>query len=294
MFSSTALATSMSGDIDLAAAAATLRRAEAARAGMFRHPVIPPCPEGQAVTLRDGVRFYNIAGSMLPSVTSILGAVAKPGLVKWSARTAEERVIAAVKRAASSLQDEDGGASMLVSRTFRELGRLRQEEQASDPAELGTTTHKAIEYLSRVMDGQKDLGPEPETPEAALPAVVAWKRWAADVSYRPVFIERLVYCVEPSCQYAGSLDALGWVEGVPTLLDWKRGPARASYKLQLAAYAHAVERTTGIRPERAMIVSLPRDEGAAEPTHITRDELTSLLDTVRNVRAVFAWDRENP
>src|SRR5215471_16416139 len=174
-------------------------------------------------------RFYTIHGRQLPSVTTILDVLARPG-----ARD-PEFVLSAVAEAVTGVKAAD---------------RERQKAAA-----IGTAIHAGIEWHLRTRLGE-DAGLEPRLPEAAVWAVESWKDWARSVDLQPLAIERAVYC--ELCGYAGTLDLYARVTGVLSVIDWKSG--KAIYPeafLQSVAYRHAAERL-GLPSEQGLIVRLPK------------------------------------
>ncbi len=237
-------------------------------------------------TQRDRARFYPINGQLLPSVTTILEIVAKPGLGPWYAQ--EERryfetamlevlakpgardpeyVLAAVAEAVSGLRAAD-----------------REKHKA---ASIGTAVHAGIEWQLRTMLGE-DAGPEPRLPEAALWALESWKDWAKQVELEPLAIERAVYCKD--CGYAGTMDLYARVKGIPTVLDWKSGKAIYSEAfLQNVAYRHAATRL-GMPSEQGLIVRLPKqlEDPAWEAMPVPE---TVMLEDFLAALRLWRWQR---
>ena len=222
----------------------------------------------------------------------ILDTMSKPGLVRWAERQGEDRVLAVVRRAAEALRGQEGAAGMLVARTFKELGQLRQAAKATNPAALGTAAHSWVEWYSRGMLGEE--GPEPTVPETVRPAIDAWKRWAADVVFTPLLIEHQAWCSDAGCGYAGTLDSVAEVEGLTTLCDWKRASAfRESYELQVGgAYAHLLTRSTGLVADRALIVKLPQEAGEVETRELGPLDMAELHEVFRALLHVWRWLRD--
>jgi hypothetical protein len=127
---------------------------------------------------------------------------------------------------------------------------------------------------------------EPVIPDAALVAVEAWKEWAASVDFTPLCAERVVYCNEPRCAYAGTLDWIAKVKGVVTLGDYKT--AKAVYPesyLQNVAYRHAAEQC-GLRTTQGLVLRLPKslDDPAFEAAPVPEIPLEDFLAVKR------AWE----
>jgi len=174
----------------------------------------------------------------------------------------------------------------LVSESTKEAA-MKSKDKA---AVIGTAAHAWIEWRTRQMLGEK-VGDEPEIPDASLIAVEAWKEWAADVTFTPHVVERVVYCAE--CGFAGTLDWIGDVKGVCTLGDYKT--SKAIYPesfLQNAAYRHAARRHQ-LPTEQGMILRLPKtleDLKAAQPFEAMVVPDTPLEDFLA-VKRTWEWKR---
>jgi hypothetical protein len=145
------------------------------------------------ITRTDGRsgRFYDIPSedgttTRMPSVTTILGAIAKPALVPWAAK--EERL--AVMEASADLHAECARQqfprSMYLLALEQRVGKTKAHVKAlAKASDIGTAAHTKIEWLMRRDLGQK-VGPEPLVPAAAAVAVRAFEDWRAAVrSNRP-------------------------------------------------------------------------------------------------------------
>ena len=202
----------------------------------------------------DRSRFYRIEGVELPSVTTVLDVIAKPGLGPWYAKEERRYFETAMLEVLSrpGARDPEYVLSAVVEAVSGVKAADREKQRA---ATIGTAAHAGIEWHLRRTLGE-DPGPEPRLPDAAAWAVESWKEWAASVALEPLAIERTVYCLD--CGYAGTLDLYARVRGVPTILDWKTG--RAIYPeafLQNVAYRHAARRLEMPSAE-GLIVRLPK------------------------------------
>lgn len=114
------------------------------------------------------------------------------------------------------------------------------EEMLRTAQERGTAVHQATVLWDRG---------EPFTARADLdPYLNAWLKFLDDVGFEPVAIEQVVH--HPRHRYAGTLDRVGAIAGVMSVLEIKTSailnPITA---LQLAAYKEAYN--AGRPPERA-------------------------------------------
>jgi len=199
-------------------------------------------------------RFYTIDGRALPSVTTILDVIAKPGLGPWYAKQERQYFETAMLEVLSKpgARDPEYVLAAVVDAVSGVKAADRERQRASV---IGTAVHAGIEWQLRTTLGE-DAGPEPSLPEAAAWALESWKEWASSVGLEPLAIERTVYC--DACSYAGTLDLYARVKGVLTVLDWKSG--KAIYPeafLQNVAYRHAAKRR-GMPSAQGLIVRLPK------------------------------------
>jgi hypothetical protein len=199
-------------------------------------------------------RFYVIHGRQLPSVTTVLDIIAKPGLAPWYAKQERQYFETAMLEVLSKpgARDPEYVLAAVAAAVSGVKAADRERQRASA---IGSAVHAGIEWQLRTALGE-DAGPEPCLPEAAAWALESWKDWAASVALEPLAIERTVYCHE--CGYAGTLDLYARVKGVLTVLDWKSG--KAIYPeafLQNVAYRHA-SRRLGMPSAQGLIVRLPK------------------------------------
>ena len=205
-------------------------------------------------TAWDRARFYRIEGRDLPSVTTILDIVAKPGLGPWYAQQERRWFEAAMLEVLAKPGARDP-EFVLAAVAEAVTGLKAADRERQRAITIGGATHAGIEWHLRTALGE-DAGLPPALPEAAAWAVESWKDWAKTVSLEPLAIERTVYCLD--CGYAGTLDLYARVKGVLTVIDWKTG--RAIYPealLQNVAYRHAAA-LAGMTAEQGLIVRLPR------------------------------------
>lgn len=208
-------------------------------------------------------RFYQIPGvaDPVPSVTHILGCIGKPALINWAAN--QERSL--VSDAAADLYQEWAAhvvppvmprESYLATLTTR-LGTVKaHQRELAKAGDIGTQTHKLIEWTMRTAIGA-DAGPKPTVSDPALWGFMAFEDWAKSVNLKPVLIEQTVYSV--THRYAGTMDLLGRVDGVLTLIDFKTGKAiHPESHLQSAAYQTALIEMGYVQPAAGLIVRLPK------------------------------------
>ena len=209
---------------------------------------------GASMRSWDRARFYSIAGQQLPSVTTILEVIAKPGLGPWYAKE-ERRYFEAAMLEVLTKPGARDPEYVLAAVADAVTGVKAAEWERQKASAIGSAVHAGIEWQLRKRLGE-DPGSEPRLPDAATWAVESWKDWADRVELEPLAIERVVHCT--ACGYAGTLDLYALVNGIPTVLDWKSG--KAIYPeafLQNVAYRHAAGRA-GMTAVQGLIVRLPK------------------------------------
>jgi hypothetical protein len=212
-------------------------------------------------------------------VTTILSVIAKPGLGPWYAREERRHFETAMLEVASRYRILTG--EQLLDAVIQAVDGVKAaDREKQKAARIGTAVHAAIEWRLRTARGE-DAGPAPRLADPAQWAVEAWKDWAQRVDFRPLAVERTVFCT--ACGYAGTLDWLAEVNGVPTLGDIKTGRAiYAEAFLQNVAYRHAAA-GLGLPSAQGLIVRLPKvvDDPAFEvqwvPETVTLDDFLAAL-----------------
>lgn len=236
-------------------------------------------------------RFYHIEGRDLPSVTTILGAINKPALVKWAENTARAATIDAAADLYSDLSKIAGAVPMsrptYISTLEGRLGKRKAaERELSKAAEIGSQTHALIEWSLRTSLGQ--IAARPATTPPAEWAFMAYQDWAKSVNLEPIFIEQTVWSLTHG--YAGTLDLLAKVNGETVLIDFKTSKSiYAEYDLQSVAYQHALIEMGHQAPSAGLIVRLPKHERDPQFEVHRCGSVASLLPVFLAVRDVWQW-----
>lgn len=215
---------------------------------------------------------------VLPSVTTITGFMDRSApLMAWAVKLCCAKVKADFQHGREYTVDEFDSLLSEAKRSYRTYTEAA--------AETGSIAH---DYLQRWIEAQvagvEFTEPLPEDPRAAS-GVQAALRWIADNNVKFVFTERKIY--SPEHGYAGTADALAYVNGVLSLLDWKTSNAiRTEYRFQVAAYAHAIEQELDLDIQQSFVIRLGKENAELEVLHISKEEqrhdltvFLSLLDS---------------
>lgn len=186
-------------------------------------------------------RFYEFDGKVYPSVTTILSAT----------------------------RDNSGLLRWREKVGEEEANRISEEALAR-----GSKLHEFVENYLR--DGvAPDFDGEWEE---------SWLQWWYPNMFKPVLLEAPIYS---SLGYSGTMDCLGERDGKIVLYDWKTaskpkdGRYVDEYRLQVAAYACAVEERYGVEVDHACIVIAVPGQEAQEfkvNHHVYIDRFTARLN----------------
>jgi hypothetical protein len=198
----------------------------------------------------------------LPSVTNVLGVIAKPGLEAWKI---EQGILAALTLPRAAGEDLGGFAKRVVADMTQEV------EKAAD---FGSAIHAACELYAREKIAPKD--------PILWPFFAPWQRWFDENVERVECLERVFVNLQEG--YAGRVDLIAKLKGDMAngpfwaVVDFKtqkikRGskgePKPVFYEtwpLQLAAYQWAA---MGVLPrEIGGLVSVVIDSAQPGPVHV--------------------------
>ncbi|MBI3420605.1 MAG: hypothetical protein HY006_00935 [Candidatus Sungbacteria bacterium] len=131
---------------------------------------------------------------------------------------------------------------------FKEMGSYASAEEVKNKsAQEGTLMHEAVQQLL--------VGEEKEISQEVRPGVAAFQIFNEErkIVFHPEFVERRIWSNRH--KYAGTLDALAWVDGKFGVLDIKTSTGfYPEYNLQTAAYVTALQEF-----EVKRMLALPRD-----------------------------------
>jgi hypothetical protein len=199
------------------------------------NPTTPPQRKAHTV--------YRAAdGRVVPSVTGVLGVIAKPWLIPWANRLG--------------------------------LQGIDSEAHVSQAARIGTLAHAFVEtrFTGEVLK-RADLEAEHTEEEiaGALRAFRAYQAWAADTTITPILSETAL--VSEAHRYGGTFDLYAEVDGRRELLDFKTSErVYDSHLIQLAAYRALLEEH-GHPVEAVRVVRMSREGSGHGDEELTAGEL---------------------
>ena len=170
------------------------------------------------------IRYKGANGENVPGVTTILGILNKPALVKW----------------ANNL-----GLQGIDSSRYRD-----------EMADIGTLAHYLI--MCELTGQTPDTADySPNQLEMAENATLSYYEWEKGHDIEPILVEKAL--VSDQYGFGGTVDLYAAVDGVPTLVDFKTGKAIYPEMLyQLAAYKQLLQEH-GYELAQARILRIGRD-----------------------------------
>lgn len=152
------------------------------------------------------VRYKDSKGELCPSVTTIIGLLAKPELVNWANK--------------QGLKGID----------------INQDHKARD---IGTIAHAKIQsYITGKEFDSSEYAPADV--EKADMAFKAYKEWQNGKQIEPLLVETPL--VSEVFKFGGTVDLYAKINGIPTLIDFKTSRAiYAEYRVQVSAYGKLLQ-----------------------------------------------------
>lgn len=218
---------------------------------------------------------YTVDGKTVHGVTSILGVIAKPALVYWSAKMAAEYV----------------DANLRVGQALDEVQKMELVEGAKKAhrsflkkaGDYGTLLHEAIERYIKT-------GKEEKFQNATLQkGYTDFLTWAKNNKVEFKLSEKKVY--SRKYNFAGTLDFTAIVNGKKVVGDLKTSSGIwDEYWLQLAAYKHAIqEEFPQTKVDHTLIIRCGKD-GAFEVQEL--DDFEKNIKAFEGACALYEWQKE--
>lgn len=215
---------------------------------------------GEVELVFDDVKHtYEANGQIVFGVTSITGVLGKDALVYWAANCGAEWADKVLKP--GMVIDEINKPAIIAGI------KTAHRNKKTEAADIGTAVHKYLEeYLNAGING--DVLPEMPVNPHIRAAIEAFLEWTKANKVKFIASERKIY--SKKYKYAGTLDALGYVNGKLSIIDFKTSSGiYDDMFVQVAAYANAVNEEDGTKIEDCYIVRVPKDGSEFE---VQRDE----------------------
>ncbi len=166
---------------------------------------------------------YTLDGRRIPSVTTILGVLDKPGLPYWSAGLVARDAITSHDYWGQRIHNGEDPEQVI-----RDLKRTPWKER-DKAARRGTRIHQVLEAAAH--------GDPTDCPRDLLPMAQQAVDLLDREDVRTLETEARGYNRE--LWYAGTIDLIATVRGETWLLDWKSSRSiHETHVMQVAAYAH--------------------------------------------------------
>lgn len=200
---------------------------------------------GQELAFNPGRHMYTWAGEKVPGVTTILGRIAKPFLIQWSADMAAGHFLAAVK---SGRNDFDA---------IHDDARLAHAKKRNAAGDSGSNIHEYAECLFKGLPL-----PELKTDEAKR-GVEAFHKWYDSHKIEILASERTLFSQQ--YYYAGTCDFVAKIDGQHVIGDFKTGKRIYNEaRLQTAAYQQALQEETSTQFSSRLIIRFDKLTGEFE------------------------------
>lgn len=244
---------------------------------------VEPILYGKPLKFNPKAHRYSWDGRSIPSVTTIIGRLAKPALIQWSANCAVDYI----RKNGDESVTEPG--LFLVTDDVLEDARGAHTTIRDSAGDVGTHVHEFAKALLAseplpVIEGQIEAR-----------CCKSLLDWAATKTFLPApgGCERKVMSLKGF--YAGTCDYFGMIDGSPAVLDFKTG-GRKIYDeawLQTAAYEYALCEELELDPDNIWrwVVHIDKDTGKVTPERkLTSSAHTgawlALLDLDKHMRLI--------
>jgi hypothetical protein len=225
---------------------------------------------GKPLVYRETTHEYFWAGEKIPSVTTILGRLAKPALIQWAANMAVDYI----EENWEIVHNDSIEIKPAVFAAARKAHRVKKETAA----DVGTYTHAYAQDCLKAnrllpVPISEDLQGEFEktkAPPEMIPKLIEGVRLGCD-GFGNWFRKHEVHTIEVERQvvsaqhlYAGRCDFYGRIDGKLGVLDIKTsGGVYEDYWLQLTAYQGAITEEKPVNePVKNWVLHLDKNTGA--------------------------------
>lgn len=173
---------------------------------------------------------YGIDGREYPSVTTILGVLAKPALIQWASNVAVDYL-------ASHSSSNDMFTALVGTSSIRndefDNARNAYKDKSTDALDTGSVVHNAIDAYIKTGSYHLDEGMVEEN--RCMESFIRFTH-----EHNVEFVENEMTVFDPVKRYAGTLDAVAKIDGKRYVIDFKTSSAIYSENwMQVAAYRGA-------------------------------------------------------
>lgn len=259
---------------------ATAARVYKEESAHWYHQDGKPCYEVPRVT-GGGMRPTTLGDArklkLLPSVTTIISVLDKPGLTAWLIEQAALAVL-------TSKRNEGEDLDAFVKRVLQV--ERQQDQETKKAADLGTRIHRALDLI---LMARKDAKEEPKIDDDLKPFVFP-------VLELPLLKGRIMdteFCVVGD-GYAGRVDLKMEAEHSIDYIDFKATKTMpktepwTEHKMQLAAYAKTEGNTGSLRIRCFNVYISTREPGLVVPLEV-QDWQTIYANGFKPVSEFWKW-----
>jgi hypothetical protein len=237
-----------------------------------------------------------------PSVTGILGVIAKPQLTKW----ASQRTIEYIKKRLGEYESAQGAPpfSMDTKHLHSWCDDAEEGWQDTESTSIGSLAHRFLEAELRYRAGE---GPKPDRPKVdpvlapdftagmidmANNSITAGLSFFDEHEVKPIMLERVLF--SPADAYIGTVDFVGYVDGELVIGDHKTSKRLYSeYWIQLAAYINAYLQEFNTLIKTRYLWNIKKDGTGLEVERRGVDSYQEDLDCFRGCQCLYSWQRNN-
>lgn len=225
-------------------------------------------------------RVDGHAPEIVPSVTTVLGVLDKPALVRWAANEAADYFPRAWSAADPKPDGEEAVRQWLLETSQKARGASKDVQRTA--LNIGSVTHDLLERFLRAHIGETitarmklpaprvgalgPTGPNALTEnemDAVMSCAEAAQAWMASHEFKPIKTEAVLYSLLYG--YCGTTDTVGLVDGVLTIADWKSSKRLyPEYAVQTAAYLEAYFEESGHAAMQRVVCRLGKTDGKFE------------------------------
>lgn len=176
-----------------------------------------------AYTFKEKGHAHLWNGKKMTGVTTILGVIAKPALIGWSANMAVDYVKENSKAIVRTEINKDTGEPEDILECYEvhpdtlEEARKAHTKKKEAAGDIGKSVHGAIEEFIK-------NGTEPQLDEQGMRMFENFRKWMIDNKVK--FIENEKHLYSERLFLAGICDAIVEINGEKWIFDWKTGGNR--------------------------------------------------------------------